>query len=129
MNKGVRLAQVASASRGRYSLNFSDLGAALKPAFDKVFTQVNIMRGWDAAGLIPFTRKPLLLLLKEQESKVTQILCMYHACTMRHTMRTPHAHTTCTHHARTMHTPCTHHTQTMHAPCTYDAHIMCTACR
>ena len=70
-NKGVRLAQVASASRGRYSLNFSDLGAVLKPAFDKIFTQINVMRGWDTAGLIPFTRKPMLLLLKEQESKVS----------------------------------------------------------
>jgi len=29
------------------------------------------MRGWETAGLIPFTRKPLMLLLKEKESKVT----------------------------------------------------------
>jgi hypothetical protein len=29
------------------------------------------MRGWEEAGLIPFTRKPLALLLKEQEQKVT----------------------------------------------------------
>ena len=43
----------------------------LKPAFDKTFTPTGVMRGWETAGLIPFTRKPLMLLLKEKESKMT----------------------------------------------------------
>ena len=70
-NKGVRLAQLASAARGRWSLNFSDLAVVLRPAFDLTFTAPNVMRGWEEAGLIPFTRKPLALLLKEQEQKVS----------------------------------------------------------
>lgn len=62
--------QVATAARGRWSLNFSDLAYVLKPAYDKTFTSISVMRGWEAAGIIPFTRKPLMLLLKEKEGKV-----------------------------------------------------------
>ena len=62
---------MATAARGRWSLNFSDLAVVLKPAFDKTFTPIGVMRGWETAGLIPFTRKPMQLLLKEQGSKVS----------------------------------------------------------
>eukprot|EP00966_Prymnesium_polylepis_P296658 6853380-Prymnesium_polylepis.3 len=59
------------AKRGRWSLNYSDLSACARPAFDKAFTPAKCAEAWEKAGLIPFTRAPYWKLKKQEARKVS----------------------------------------------------------